>query len=183
MRTRLSLLAFALVACGNAAQSQTDETTFQSPECKVAFAHPAGWEVIRDATEGMDPCRLTVRPLDWQQRLVASDSVDLHSIVVQMVERGVWAQLTESGFRRHDQGWVVLGRQDLEEPADSIGGQGWTGLRGTATQGCYREEGGFAGLCAQPTALVGTADRSLMMFGGPQTEEVFDRILATIQFR
>lgn len=182
MMARLLLVAFVLAACGNTARSQRAETTFHSPACKVTFAHPGDWEVVRDTSEGADSCRFTVRSRDWQQLLVANDSVDVHSIFVQIFARGVWAQVEESPFRRRDDGWVVLGRQDLDAPADSIGRDGWTGVRGTAPQGCYRLEGGYAGLCEQPTALVGTSDRSVLIIAGPQANDTFDRMLATLQF-
>ncbi len=155
---------------------------FTSPGCHIGFAYPEAWEVVADtAPDPQSACSFSVRPRDWQQRAVAADSVDLYSISVEIVPQGVWTQLSESSFRKRGTGWVVLGRQDLEDRADTVSGPGWKGVRGTATAGCYRMEGTYAGLCGQPTALVGTATRSIMLYGGPRSEDAFNGILATLR--
>jgi hypothetical protein len=176
----MSLLVLVLV---DTARAQQPEVRFTSQDCHVAFGHPADWEVVPDTTDPPTACRFSVRPHDWQHRLAANDSIDLFTISIQIQPQGVWTQVSESNFQRRGVGWVVLGRHDLEEPADSISGSGWSGLRGTATQGCYRVEGEYAGLCDEPTALVGTPSRSLMLIGGPQSEDVFNRILASLRFQ
>ncbi len=177
----MGLLLLVLV---NTARAQQSEAQFASPGCRIGFAHPAHWEVVHDtATDPQDSCRFLVRPTDWQQRVAADDSVDLYTISVQITPQGVWSQVSESPFRKRGSGWVVLGREDLEAPADTIAGPGWRGVRGTATQGCYRLEGPYAGLCDQPTALVGTSSRSAMLYGGPQSEDTFNRILASLRFQ
>jgi hypothetical protein len=180
---RLRLLSLVLSVLVDTAPAQQPEAQFVSPGCHVAFAHPADWEVVPDSLDPQTPCRFSVRPHNWQQRLAANDSVDFYTILVQFHPHGVWTQVSESNFQRRDARWVVLGRQDLEAPADSITGAGWTGLRGTATQGCYRLEGAYAGLCDQPTALVGTPGWSVMLLGGPQSEDIFNGILATLRFQ
>jgi hypothetical protein len=181
--TRLRLLSLVLLVLADTALAQQPEAQFVSQGCHVAFAYPADWEVVPVTIDPQAPCRFSVRPLNWQQRLAANDSVDLYTISVQIYPQGVWTQASERNFQRRGGGWVVLGRQDHEEPADSISGSGWSGLRGTATQGCYRVEGEYVGLCDQPTALVGTPSRSLMLLGGPQSEDTFNRILATVRFQ
>jgi len=181
--TPLRLLGLLVPVLVTTALGQQPEAQFVSQGCHVAFGYPANWEVVPDTIDPQDPCRFSVRPHDWRQRLAADDSVDLYTISVQIVAQGIWNQVEESSFQRRGTGWVVLGRQDIEQPADTISGVGWTGLRGTATQGCYREEGDYAGLCDQPTALVGTSGRSIMIIGGPQSEEIFHRILATLRFQ
>ncbi len=177
---RLSLL---LLGFADVALAQQPEARFVSQGCRVAFAYPADWEVVPGTTDPAAACRFSVRPRNWQQRLAANDSVDLFTIAVEIQPLGVWTQVSESSFRRRGARWVVLGRQDLEAPADSLSGSGWSGLRGTATQGCYRVDGPYVGLCDQPTALVGTATRSLTLVGGPQSEDVFNRILTTLRFQ
>ena len=102
---------------------------FRSAECRASFSYPGDWEVVRDTTERHDPCRISLRPRDWQRRLVASDGIDLHTIEIQIVARGVQSQITESAFRRRGRGWVVLGRQTLEDSAETVHGPGWTGVR------------------------------------------------------
>lgn len=169
-----------LVQTGPAQQS---ERKFVSRSCHVAFRYPADWEVVPDTSDSRSACAFSARPLDWPRRLVASDSVDLSSISLDIAAQGVWNRVSESAFQRRGAGWVVLGRMgDLEQKADTISGPGWKGLRGTATQGCYRVEGGYVGLCDQPTALAGTRSRSIMIIGGPQSGDTFNRILATLRF-
>ncbi len=183
----LAVLASAALlpaALAGPARAQQPDTAFASADCRIAFVHPVDWEVVRDTvTDPPDPCSFAVRPRDWLRRAVANDSVDLFTISVQVVPRGVWSQVSETGFRRRGARWIVLGRQDLEAPADTIRGPGWRGVRGTATQGCDRLDGVYEGLCDAPTALVGTDSRSVMLFGGPRSEEVFGRILASLRFR
>jgi len=177
----LGLLVLVLV---NTAQAQQPEARFASPGCHVSFAYPTNWEVVPDTTtDPRDPCSFSLRPHDWQQRAAADDSVDLYTISVQIMPHGIWAQVSESSFRRRGAGWVVLGREDQEDPADTISGPGWSGVRGTATQGCYRLEGDYAGLCDQPIALVGTSRRSMSLSGGPQSEAAFNRILGSLRFQ
>ncbi len=175
-------LGFLLVVLVSSARAQQPESQFASPACHVSFAYPAAWEVVADTTaDPHDPCSFSVRPRDWQQRAAAQDSVDLYSISVQIVAQGIWSQASETAFRKRGTSWVVMGRDDLENPADTISGPGWSGVRGMATQGCYRMEGSYAGLCDQPTALVGTSTRSVMLTGGPRSEDVFNRILASLR--
>ncbi len=177
-------LGILLLVLAGAARAQQPQAQFTSPACHIGFAYPADWEVVPDTVTGPgDRCVFGVRPRDWQQRAAANDSVDLYTISVQMVPRGIWSQVAESGFRKRGAEWVVLGREDLEDPADTVSGPGWRGVRGTATQGCYRMEGTYAGLCDQPNALVGTSDRSVVLTGGPQSEDAFNRILASLRFR
>lgn len=183
MPATLRFLSLLFLGVVDTALAQRPEAQFASQGCHVAFAYPADWEVVPDTLDPQDRCSFSVRPHDWQQRLAANDSVDLYTISVQIRPQGVWTQVSESSFQRRGAGWVVLGRQDLEEAADTISGAGWSGLRGTATQGCYRLEGGYAGLCDQPTALVGTTSQSVLLFGGPQSEDIFNRILTSLRFQ
>ena len=175
----LCLLLLVLV---DTALGQQADVRFASQTCHVAFGHPADWEVVPDSVEPDNPCRFLVRPRDWQQRLAANDSVDVYTILVRVVEHDVWHEVPETGFERRGARWVVLGRQGLAAPADTVSGPGWSGLRGTATVGCFREQGGYAGLCDAPSALVGTTARSMVLIAGPQSEDVFDRILVTLRF-
>ncbi len=173
-----------LLVLVNTAGAQQPETRFASPDCRIAFAHPAQWEVVHDTTtDPQNPCLFVVRPHDWQQLAAANDSVDLYTISVQIMPSGVWSQVSETGFQKRGAGWIVLGRQDLEAPADTVSGPGWSGVRGIPTQGCSRLEGSYAGLCDQPTAIVGNSRRSALLSGGPRSEDVFNRILASLRFQ
>lgn len=181
IRFPLCLLCLLLARFDHPLAQQTD-APFASRRCQIAFAHAADWEVVSDASDPQDPCRFSVRPRDWEQRLTADDSVDLYTILVQIIPQGVWDHAPMSGFQRRGAAWVVLGRHDLAVSADSISGPGWSGLRGIAPQACYRVQGDYAGLCDQPTALIGTSHRSVMRIGGPRSEDEFDRILGSLRF-
>ncbi len=183
MLSRYRLLCLVLLMLPDAALGQRAEVRFTSQGCRTAFSRPADWEVVPDTSEPDSTCRFLVRPRDWQQRMIASDSVDLYTILVRIVGHDVWSEVPEAGFERRGAGWIVLGRQGLEQPADTVSGPGWRGLRGIATVGCFRGEGVYAGLCEVPSAVVGTRTRSLVLIAGPRSEDVFDRILATLRFQ
>jgi hypothetical protein len=183
MLSRSRLLCVLLLILPDTALGQQAGVRFVSQSCHTTFSRPADWEVVPDTSEPDNTCRFLVRPRDWQQRLIASDSVDVYTILVRIVEHDVWSEVPESGFERRGAGWVVLGRQGLERPADTVSGPGWRGLRGIATVGCFREEGAYAGLCDAPSAVVGTTARSLVLIAGSRSEDVFDRILATLRFQ
>lgn len=191
MRAWLRLILLLSLAQGSFARAQSAEAQFVSSDCDVAFAHPAEWEVVADTTRGepiadaeeaQDLCRLLVRPRDWRERLDKGVELELYTILVRVIPKSVLEQAPSSGFRRGDSGWVVLGRHDLENPADTVSGPGWSGVRGVATLGCYGEDGQYDGLCSSPMALVGARERCIFLAGGPQSEDVLDRILATLQF-
>lgn len=128
MVTILPPLVFLLAAWPSPALRQGPDARFRSSDCRVTFLHPADWEAARDTTDRESRCRFSVRPRDWQRRLIANDSLDVHTILIEIVPRGVWAQIAESPFRRQGHGWVVLGRHDLEAPADTVSGAGWSGV-------------------------------------------------------
>ena len=65
-----------LIVPFHSALGQQTEVRFANVPCHLAFAYPSAWEVVRD-TDAMTPCDFQIRPKDWQQRLVADDSVDL----------------------------------------------------------------------------------------------------------
>jgi hypothetical protein len=177
------LITIALVGLAAGTSPQQPERTFTSATCQVAFRHRADWVVGPDTSQAAGPCAFLIRPLAWDSLLLAADSVDLYTLGLRLVAEGFDAALAESPFERRNGAWVVLGRQGLESSATAIAGQNWQGVWGTATIGCYRLEGGYAGLCDAPTALVGTGTRSVMLEGGPQSEDVFARILATLELR
>ena len=52
-----------------------------------------------------------------------------------------------------------------------------------ATVGCHRILGGYVGLCDILKALVATGGYSVALEGGPATDDVFNRILATLEIR
>lgn len=175
-----SICLFTLVAA-SAAFAQPSERQFANRSCHLAFAYPATWEVVSDTTDGTATCSFALRPRDWQPRLLANDSVDFFTIQVRVFPRGVWRQAPESGFERRAHGWVVLGRMGESSPADSIAGSRWSGLRGIAAAGCYREGGGYVGLCDTPVAVLGTQTRSVVLVAGPRSENVFGRVIATLR--
>ncbi len=172
-----------LVVIVHSARAQQVEARFTSRRCLVTFSHPADWEVVADTTDVGNACSFFLRPRDWQQRRTANDGVDVYTILARIVAQDVWSAVPKYGFERRSAGWVVLGRQGIEQPADTVSGTDWRGVRGAATVGCFREDGTYAGLCDAPTAVVGTASRSLVLVAGPRSEDILDRILATLRFQ
>ena len=179
VRAMLLVLGLAPAAF---AQVRSSERQFTSRSCHITFVFPAAWEVVDDTTDRTLPCGFRLRPRDWHARLAANDSVDNFTISIRVFPRGVWKQVPESGFERRPNGWVVLGRMGTAWPAESVATAQLRGLRGTAEAGCYRESGTYFGLCDNPTALLGTNSRSLLIIAGPRGESVFKRLVATLSF-
>lgn len=181
MSFALRPIGLILAVASRAAICQTLEVRFTNPACQIAFNHPADWDIVPDATDPDTPCRFSLHPRNWRQLLTANDSVDLFTISLRVSPHDVWNLASESGFELRHGRWVVLGRDGVAAPADTTTGPGWHGVRGTASAGCYHEGGDYAGLCDNPTAVVGTATRAVVIVAGPQAEGVFDRVLATLQ--
>lgn len=163
--------------------AQQPDTEFVSRACHVRFRHPVNWVVTVDSVGRDTPCAFALRPVDWRSRLLKADSVDLFTTHVDVYPENVWAAASERGFERRPAGWVVLGRQGLANPADSVRAPEWSGVRGTRSIGCFRvgPNDVYAGLCDAPSAVVGTPTRAIVLEGGPQSEALIDGILATLR--
>ncbi len=157
---------------------------FSSPECRIAFSYPANWVISKLAAEypQAGPCEFRVRPKNWKQLLAAQDNVDVHTVDVAAFANPFEAALDESGFERKEGKWVVLGRMGAESPAEEIKGRGWFGVRGIRSEGCYREGGGYVGLCDVPAAFVSNSEISVRIDALPQADLVFEKILRTLRF-
>ena len=80
--------------------------------------------------------------------------------------------------------WVTLGRQGMHTDAEVVLTERWHGLRGASTAGCYHESGGYAGLCEQVLVVLRDENDNIWsMTGGPQSDSVFEAILASFRFR
>jgi hypothetical protein len=164
--------------------AQHPDREFVSRPCHVRFRHPANW-IVKADTAGRDTrCGFSLRPVDWPKRLLHADSVDLFTTHLDVYPHGTWTVAAEHGFERRQEGWVVLGRQGIANPADSVRAKGWEGLRGIRSIGCFRmgSNDAYAGLCDAPSAVVGTATRAVVLEGGPQSEDLVDHILSTLRF-
>lgn len=178
---RAIVLAMLLTSAASA-QDAAPDRHFASRACHITFVYPTAWEVVDDTIDRARPCGFALRPADWRKRLVASDSVDVFTIWIRAFPHGVWKQASESGFERRRDGWVVLGRMGATAPAESIATAALRGVRGTAQAGCYREGGAYFGVCDNPTALLGTNSRSVLVIAGPQSEFIFNRVVTTLRF-
>jgi hypothetical protein len=176
----ISIMAVPLLLLPmRAALAQLAETSFASVPCHVAFAYPSTWEVVRDTVDPQSDCNFLIRPKDWQQRLGAHDSVDLYTISLRSAAGDPATAASENGFERRGSRWVILG--ETNQPADTVSGPGWRGWHGLGSARCYRVDGPYAGQCDMPTAIVGNASRSVVLIAGTQAEDVFDRLLRTLQ--
>ncbi len=152
----------------------------------MRFQIPAGWTVARiragrgDKKE--DICTIRVRPSNIAELIKKNDDVDLYTIVIISTRRNFDSAAEAGYFRRKENGWIVLGRTDIESPAKEISSPKWIGLQGTATVGCYREASGYAGLCEIPRAMLNDRGTSAIFYGSPQSETEFNSILRTFEF-
>jgi hypothetical protein len=175
-----SIMIFPLLLVPmRAALAQLAETNFASVPCHVAFAYPSTWEVVRDTVDPQNDCNFLIRPKDWQQRLVAHDSVDLYTISLRSVTGDPATAAPENGFERRGSRWVLLG--ETNQPTDTVSGPGWRGWHGLASARCYHVDGPYAGQCDMPTAIVGNTNRSAVLVAGTRAEDVFDRLLQTLR--
>lgn len=158
---------------------QQADVRFANVPCHVAFDYPAIWEVVRDTVDPQSACNFLIRPKDWQQRLVSHDSVDLYTISLRSVAGDPATAAPDNGFERRGSRWVILG--EINQPADTVSGRGWRGWHGLASGRCYRVDGPYAGQCDMPTAIVGSANRSVVLVAGTQAEDVFDRLLRSLK--
>jgi len=190
-----TLLAGLLVAGDFARPAQSDQG-FASAVCHVAFRFPASWTVepdttyptldadLSDTATASRSCTFRIRAAAWDSLFVEADSLEgVHTIWVQVTAQAFDGVLPMTAFERRDDGWIVGGRLGLENPATSIAGRGWRGIQGYAPVGCYRLGGGYAGACETPMALVAGGSHTVAVTGGPGTDDVFDRVLATLEVR
>jgi hypothetical protein len=177
------IFAVALLGLVSGRTPEQAELTFASATCQVTFRHPADWVVHPDTSQAGESCAFRVQPVTWDSLLLEADGVDVYTVRLRSDPFGFETAVAASAFQHRTVDWVLLGRQGSESPATGIAQRGWRGVRGTATVGCYRIEGGYAGLCDTLAAVLGTDTRSVTLDGGPQSEDVFDRILATLELR
>lgn len=150
--------------------------------CRVFFRHPPTWELVLDsAAAAPGGCRAQLRPKDWAARLAQDDSVDLYTITVDLAEVGFDAAVGESSFEQRGGQWFVMGASGVADSAWTVTGPGWRGIYAVVSSRCYGPQG-YAGLCDQPTAIVGTPRRSASIAGGPQAEEAVELLLSTLRF-
>lgn len=162
---------------------------YSNHECRMKFRIPAGWTARllapNKASDYKDTiCTVRLQPRNITDLIHKDDQVDVYTIEIATVAEDFDHAAESGGFERRKDGWVVLGRTDIESPAHAIRSSRWRGLEGTATVGCFHEDGrGYAGLCDAPTAMInGGAQTSAMFDGKPQSSGEFDVILKSFQF-
>jgi hypothetical protein len=180
--TRTPLLALLGLLVGPLSLDARQE--FSSGTCHVTFQHPSDWTVTRDTTRPDTPCLFVVRATAWDSLIVEADSTEYASTVwVEVIAAQFVQALSQSPFEPRELGWVVGGRLGLENPAWEVARPGWRVLRGDAPLGCYRIGGGYVGACEFPVALAGAGGYTAMLQGGLGSDDAFDQILATLEFR
>ncbi len=177
MRTFLCILATSLILVG-AAQSVA---TFEDTACHVAFQRPADWVVHPDPEALAEPCSYVVRPAAYDSLLIESDSVDVYSVYIEVIEGSPDVAAEYAGFEHREDGWVIRGRGGAETPGSTYSRADLTGVTGVAAAGCYRIHGSYAGACDSPAALVGRADRSVAIRGGPRSEDAVAFVVSTLR--
>lgn len=176
---------FCLFPLTLVAALSAQETGLAASVCRVSFRYPAAWELIAaaDAGDSLGGCSATLRPKDWARRLLEDDSLDAHSIHLAVDDRSAGEALESAGFEQKGHRWFVTGPTGSRDSATAISGPGWRGAYGITGFRCFRlgEDGGSV-LCEQPFAVLGTAQRSATILGGPAAEETVAYLLATFRF-
>ena len=163
--------------------SDTPQAThaFRNAECQVAFQTPADWLARPDSSEFAEVCSFVVQPISRDSLLLESDSVDLHTIFLQVIAEAPERAAALHGFERRGGNWLILGRWGAESPGATYARAGLRGVIGVASAGCYRLGGSYVGACDSPVALLGNDVRSVTVRGGPRSEDVVNLIASTLE--
>jgi hypothetical protein len=179
----------ATVSCGPLIAAETG-VKYTSGTCGIEFQLPANWSVTpshqwANPLEGTPRCSLKLQPNNLKKLIADGNGMDLYTTWISVFDEDFSVQLLRGGyFERKDGKWFVLGRMEMEGPADDVKGNGGWGVQGTAAVGCYAEHGGYEGICESPRAFIGNHMRhSAYIEGGSQSEAVLGMILKTFRFR
>ncbi len=179
---RLGLVLVALVLDLEAAPLTRH---YSSPkQCGFEFDYPGDWVAVPLPDDETAWCRVRLRPNDFAQQMEEYD-VDVYTLEVGRA-KGEFLEAAAHNFFDFVKGkWVVLGRQGIHGDAEIVVTERWNGLKGVAAVGCYHEgpDGGYAGLCELSRLVLRDEDDNIWaMEGGPQSDKVFDAILASFRF-
>jgi hypothetical protein len=129
-------------------------------------------------------CTISVDPPNQKQLTAENGGIYLYGFTVEVKAGQFEHALQKGGGFEQDQGkWYVLGRQGIRSAAREVRGRGWRGVRGTATTGCFREGGGYAGLCEVDAALIGGEKWSASMYARPQSSSELAKALGRVSVR
>jgi len=112
-----------------------------------------------------------------------ADTTSLDSLSLARKRESFDSAAAEAGFRKGQDGWVVLGRQDTERPAQESTSARRHLLRGDAEIGAFGSGDGYRGLEDNPRAVIGHGEVTLAFDGGPRTDLVLDEILRTLEWK
>jgi hypothetical protein len=168
------LLAALLLAGTGAAQPRRSR---ELSACGVRFQAPAHWRPRSLPTDVDITCAVELR-LD---RMAQSRDSAMYSVALWTVPGGFAGAVHDAGFRRRRNGWVVLGRMMMESPAHESTRRGLRIVQGTPSIGWF-DEHGYAGLAEVSSAVVCRRESCVIIEGGPQSDDAFERILSTVRF-
>ena len=151
--------------------------TYVHPRCRYSFRHPASWDVTPGEDDG---CEVNLRPADFEKRMADDNDVDHFTITVSAGEGDFDAAAQEAGLHRVTDetaegyggklkvgSWIAFGRGSAIERANAFSVGSLSGLRvDHLSVGCYREHGGYAGLCGEVLAFL-TDGKRYVTVGGP----------------
>ena len=112
-----------------------------------------------------------------------ADSVPLYVLLLSRTRLSFEDAAEAAGFSKGDSGWVVLGRQGMESPAEERSDSRGRILIGTALIGWSRPDDSYAGVADNPRAVIGHNDQALAFDGGPKTDLVLDEIVRSLRWR
>jgi hypothetical protein len=152
-----------------------------SKDCGFEFDYPTDWMLV--PSDNPATCAVRLRPVDFATKMKGSDA-DVYTLDIN-VQSGTFLEMAaDIGFDFVKGQWALFGRHHMQSDAEVISTGPWHGLRGYAAAGCYDLDGKYIGLCEQPTIVLRDDDEQIWsMRGGPQSEDVFDQILASFHFR
>lgn len=178
------LLIAMLAAQAPAVEAPQARVHYVGTSCRIEFDVPSGWVVTEAKPEPAynERCAVEVRPRDLAKRM-EKDDVDRYTIRVSVPAGGSFLSAADEYFAFRKGRWITEGRQGLEDGAEVVNYGVWSGLRGSATVGCFHEGGGYAGLCDSPRAVLEDDFENVWIIeGGGWSYPAFDMILHTFKF-
>ncbi len=185
-RFHTSILASLLLVCALAAPLAVAQT-YRSNACSVTLKVPKGWtlehyENQRPPDHLCDGFRLL--PKASLEEIKRKGDYQVYALDISIVGMKLERSAQEAGFTKEEGRWVLPSSLTSDKTrAHPISGHGWRGIKVQSSDRCYNNDG-YEGLCDLFVAVVNDGhERSVILTGGSQTDDVFDNVVSSIRFQ
>ena len=160
--------------------------THRSKACGVSLQVPRGWIVDADAPQTSDDGKkdcdhFRLLPTAHLAEIRREGEYQLYSVDVRVLGDNFDSAASEAGFEKRTGAWAYdNGLSSEVDAAQEIHSGGWRGLQVSTSTRCYNNQG-YTGLCDISVAVVTAGNKSVILVGGPQAEDVFPQVLRSIR--